>query len=230
MLSVIVPVHNAEKALLPAIPRIQKTVEKLGKPYEVIIAEDGSTDRTVPVAKSLESGTVRMLSSRQRLGRGAALTNAIRSSRGEIVLYMDADLATDVSHVRELIEKIEKGFDIATGSRLLPGSGAKRSPLRGAFSRVYNVLVRLAFNSQIRDHQCGFKAFRRSAVLPILPLVKNRHWFWDTELLVLAQRKGLRVAEIPVRWKENGSSTVNLLSDVVCMFFEIVRLRLSPPY
>jgi hypothetical protein len=132
------------------------------------------------------------------------------------VCYYDVDLATDMVHLAELIQSIRDGYDLATGSRLLPESRVMRSGKREIPSRVYNGMVRLVLGSTLHDHQCGFKSFRREQVLPVLSAVRATHWFWDTEVLVRAQKQGLRVHEFPVRWQEGKGTTVRV-KDVFSM-------------
>ncbi len=159
---------------------------------------------------------IRLVHSDERQGRGRALTRVIRASRADIVCYYDVDLATDMSHLAELIQSIRDGYDLATGSRLLHESRVMRSGKREIPSRVYNGMVRLILGSRLQDHQCGFKSFRREQVLPVLDSVRATHWFWDTEVLVRAQKRGLRVREFPVRWQEGKGTTVRL-KDVFSM-------------
>jgi len=120
------------------------------------------------------------------------------------------DLATDLRHLDELVGAIRSGSDIATGSRLLPSSEVVRTGGRELASRGYNTLVRAILGSRVHDHQCGFKAFNRGRILPLLPSVRATHWFWDTEILVRGQRAGLRVAEFPVSWRTGKTTTVRL--------------------
>jgi glycosyltransferase AglD len=229
MISVIVPVHNQAAMLAQAVAKLDGALGALGTGYEIILCEDGSTDGSRQVAEGLaRSKNIVLMSSAQRLGRGRALGNALRSARGSIVIYMDADLATDLRHVPELIRQVESSADIATGSRLLPASAVHgRSALREFFSRGYNLLLRLLFRTSVHDHQCGFKAFRKSSVLPLLSSVKDGGWFWDSELLIRAQARGLRVSEIPVEWADTEASTVRLQSDILRMGLSALRLRLD---
>ena len=225
--SVILPAYNEAKRLENAVTTVKKHLEEIGYDYEIIIAEDGSTDGTDKIAQRLASNDERIihLHSDERLGRGKALTNAIRKSNGDVVVYLDVDLSTDMKHLKELIDAIAKeGYDIATGSRLLKESQTERPFKRDFASKTYNFLVRLMLGSKLRDHQCGFKAFKKSSILPLLDEVKDNHWFWDTEVLVLAQRKGLRVKEIPVRWKQSGETKVRFKRDVLYMFSQILRM------
>jgi len=195
--------------------------------FEVIVAEDGCTDRTPEVASRLaaDDPRVRHVHSDDRLGRGAALGRAFGVASGDTLVYFDTDLATDVRHLEELVESVRSGgYDVATGSRLIAGHEADRPPGRGIPSRVYNGLVRLLLRSRLRDHQCGFKAVSRSALDRLAGEVEDDHWFWDTELLVRAQRAGLDVREFPVDWEPKGDTTVDLVRDVIGMGGGIVRL------
>ena len=165
------------------------------------------------------------LHSDKRQGRGRALNRAFKAASGEVLCYIDVDLATDMKYLEKLVRAVSvDGYDFATGSRMMPESDAKRPFKREFASRGYNFLVRLFLRSKLYDHQCGFKAFRREALFELLDEIENQHWFWDTELLVRAQHKGYRVMEFPVYWRHGGSSKVNLVKDVGGMGSEIFRL------
>ena len=209
-----------------------ETADVLGKitsSFEIIIAEDGATDGTEKIAESLASEYpyVVHLHSDERLGRGTALNRAFKSAHGDILVYIDVDLATDMSHLSELINQIRSGYDLATGSRMMPESDAVRSAKRGIASKGFNFLVRTILGSKLYDHQCGFKAFKRSVLLDLLDQVRDEHWFWDTEILVRAERAGYRVAEFPIRWRPGSSTKVDMKRDVVGMGLAILRLRLE---
>ncbi|WP_456468160.1 flippase-like domain-containing protein [Archaeoglobus sp.] len=228
--SIVLPAYNEARKLKKAVEKVQKAVEETEYECEIIIAEDGSTDGTDKIAAELASKNPNIvhLHSDERLGRGRALMNAFEKAKGDIVVYMDVDLATDLKHLKELIDAvIVEGYDIATGSRLMKESVTDRPAKREIASRGYNFLVRLFLGSKIHDHQCGFKAFRKQAILEIGKAVKDNHWFWDTEVLVLAQKKGYRVKEIPVAWKHGGETKVNFSRDVVYMFSQILRMWLD---
>jgi len=164
------------------------------------------------------------LHSDKRQGRGRALNRAFKASRGEILGYIDVDLATDMKHLKELIRSIREGYDFATGSRMLPESNVKRPFKRGFASKGFNYLTRLMLGSKLYDHQCGFKSFRREALFELMDDIKDTHWFWDTELFVRAQRSGFRVKEFPVVWKHGGTTKVNLVKDVFGMGSRIFGL------
>jgi glycosyltransferase involved in cell wall biosynthesis len=206
----IIPVFNDHPSLEVALKKSVETLSGITKDFEILVAEDGSTDGSTEFVRQYEAqdSRVRLLHSDERQGRGRALNRAIRESRGSVVCYYDVDLATDMQHLPALISAIRDGSDISTGSRLLPDSDIVRTGDREIASRSYNFLVRFFLGSRIHDHQCGFKAFNREQILPLLPAIRSNHWFWDTEVLVRAQRAGYRVTELPVRWRAGKGTTV----------------------
>jgi uncharacterized membrane protein YbhN (UPF0104 family) len=226
--SVVLPAYNEEATLRETVT---VTLERLAAflpsgSYEIIVAEDGCEDRTPEIADELaaEYGAVRHIHSDKRLGRGGALEFAFREADGETLVYFDTDLATDMRHLEELVESIRtEGYDVATGSRWLPDSAADRPAKRGIPSLGYNRLVRFILRSDVRDHQCGFKAFDREALLALVDDVEDEHWFWDTEILVRAQRSGYRIKEFPVDWTPKGDSKVDIFRDIFGMGSQILR-------
>jgi len=227
-LTILLPMHNEEKRVERCVEEVEKACRRITDNYEIIIAEDGSKDSTYEVAKRIAKKNPRilLLHSAKRLGRGRALSLALRKAKGEVSVYMDADLSSNITHLGELVSRIRKGAVIATGSRMLPTSSTKRSIVRGVASKAFNFLVRALLGSKLYDHQCGFKAFNTKKVKELLNEVEDRHWFWDTELLVRAQRKGLRVDEIPIEWSEKSrASTVDLKKDVAYMASKILYLK-----
>jgi glycosyltransferase involved in cell wall biosynthesis len=225
--TVIIPIYNEERRLENAINRIKKAGASMGLDIHVLIVEDGSEDNSRIVCEKLIDKEVRLISNPKRVGRGKSINDAIRSVETDIIVFMDVDLSTNLEDLPSLIREIEKGAAIATGSRLLPNSRVMRDFTRDFFSKSYNLLVRLLTGSNIQDHQCGFKAFSREKIMQILDEVEDNHWFWDTELLVRAQRKGMKISEIPVEWKGTKESKVNLIHDVIDMGYKLLRLSLS---
>jgi glycosyltransferase involved in cell wall biosynthesis len=221
----IIPVYNDRDSLETAIPRSLEILGTITGDFEIIVAEDGSNDGSAEFVQgyAARDTRVRLLHSDNRLGRGKALNRAISESKGTIVCYFDVDLATDMRHLPELIAAIRNGAAISTGSRLMPASDIVRTGGREIASRTYNFLVRLFLGSRVFDHQCGFKGFNKAHVIPLLPAIKSDHWFWDTEILVRAQRKGYRVAEFPVHWRAGKGTTVKI-KDVFEMGSSILRL------
>jgi len=221
----VIPVFNDVEALKTAIPKSIEALEAYGKSFELIIAEDGSTDgsREYVVEWERKDARVRLLHSDERQGRGRALNRALAESRGDIFCYYDVDLATDIRHLPELLGRIEDGADVSTGSRLMKDSTIVRSGDRELASRGYNFLVRLFLGSKLRDHQCGFKAYRSTVLKELVKKIHAPHWFWDTESLVLAQKAGLKVEEFPVIWTQGPGTTVRF-KDVTGMGKDILKM------
>ncbi|HJK27162.1 MAG TPA: glycosyltransferase, partial [Methanocorpusculum sp.] len=185
-ITVVLPVYNDVEALRSAIPKSLEALTEFGKTFELIVAEDGSSDGSRELVEEWErkDPRVRLLHSDERQGRGRALNRALAESNGEIFCYYDVDLATDIKHLPELLTRIEDGAAVATGSRLMPESKIIRSGDREFASRSYNTLVRLFLGSCLRDHQCGFKAYRADVLRELVPKIRAPHWFWDTESVV----------------------------------------------
>jgi glycosyltransferase AglD len=225
--SVVLPAYNEVEYLQPAVEKTIQTLNQFTKSYEVIIAEDGSTDGTAERAEELAKkiAEVRHIHREKRLGRGTALNNAFKHSKGEVLIYMDLDLATDLKYLKPLAEAISvEGYDFSTGSRMMAESKAERAMSRSISSKTYNFLVRHMLGSKLRDHQCGFKAFKREPLMSLLDKVGATHWFWDTEIMVRAYRQGYRVKEIPVEWKSGKGTKVSLFKDSWNMFWQIMGL------
>ncbi|MFC6836486.1 flippase-like domain-containing protein [Halomarina ordinaria] len=226
--SVVLPAYN-EAATIERT--VERTLDALASflpegSFEVLVAEDGCADRTPEVAARIagRDRRVRHVHADERLGRGGALVRAFRLAAGETLVYFDTDLATDIDHLEELVESVRsEGYDVATGSRL----GADREPTRPSQrsppSRGFNAAVRFLLGSSLRDHQCGFKAFDREALFSLLDDVRDEHWFWDTEVLVRAQRRGYRVKELPVRWRSPEETKVHFVRDVLGMGTQVTR-------
>ena len=225
--SVVLPAYNEEDTIERTVEATLDALDSfLDGGYEVIVAEDGCDDRTPEIAARLADGDprVRHVHSDSRLGRGRALERAFRAAEGDVLVYFDTDLATDLTHLEELVERVRSGeYDVATGSRWYPGEIVDRPVKREVPSWGYNGLVRLFLRSELRDHQCGFKAFSREAFDVLSGAVEDDHWFWDTEMLVRAQREGFRIAEFPVEWTPREDTKVDLVRDVFGMGSQILR-------
>jgi glycosyltransferase AglD len=225
--SVVFPAHNEASQLENAVAQVDAVLKSYGYSYEIIVAEDGSTDGTDRLAEELskKNPCVRHIHGEKRLGRGKALNATFKQANGEIFVYMDVDLATDLRHLKELVDSIKvEGYDFSTGSRMMKQSKVERSGTRQMTSKTYNFVVRFFLRSKIRDHQCGFKGFKKEPTLKLIDKVQARHWFWDTEILVRAQREGYRVKEIPVEWKSGAGTKVNLFKDSWNMFWQVISL------
>lgn len=225
--TVVFPAYNEAELVQPAVDSVIHALNEFTRSYEIIVAEDGSTDGTDKVAAALaeKHAFVKHIHREKRLGRGTALKNAFKQSRGEVLVYMDLDLATDLKHLKPLVDAVEsEGYEFATGSRMLHESQVERSGTRSMVSKVYNFMVRAVLGSKLKDHQCGFKAFRREPLMQLLDEVDATHWFWDTEVLVRAQRAGYRVKEIPVLWTGGRDTKVRLFKDSWNMGWQVLSL------
>lgn len=212
---VVIPVLNEAHVLEGSVGKVRAYLAA-NVPYRwrVVIANNGSTDGTGDVADRLAArhDDVEHLLLDER-GRGRALRRAWTRSTADACCYTDVDLSTDLVHLRPLIDAIVvEGYDVATGSRLLPGSKIKRGFKRDVISRLYNLFVKVVLGTTFSDAQCGFKALSRRAIDEVLPQVKDQAWFLDTELLVLAEKQGYRIKDIPVQWIDDDDSRVKIIS------------------
>ena len=226
--SVVLPAYNEADTIEATVRTTLETLSDFlpAGSFEVVVAEDGCEDETPAIAARLAAADdrIRHFHSDERLGRGGALNAAFRDARGDTLAYFDTDLSTDMAHLEALVESVRSGdADIATGSRWMPGKAADRPAKRGIPSKGFNVAVRGLLGSNLLDHQCGFKAFSRSAFEALVDDVADEHWFWDTEMLVRAQRQGFDVEEFAVEWTPKGDSKVDLVRDVFGMGSQILR-------
>ena len=226
--SVVLPAHNEAESIGRGVARVAAAIK--GLPAELIVAEDGSRDGTLAAARKAARRfrNVRVFHFAGRLGRGGALNHAFSKARGKYVAYIDTDLSPDPMALASLFAALGEN-DVVTGSRYAPGAIAKRDFSRLTASSAFNFIVQVLLGSSLRDHQCGLKAFRKKAVLEICKRVESRGWFWDTEVLVLAQKMGYRVVEVPIRWSEErfaGQSKVNFFRDSLRMLADIISMRL----
>jgi putative flippase GtrA len=211
---IVVPVYNEEAGLERSVRRLRAYLdEEFPFPALVTIADNASVDGTWAVAQRLErelSG-VRAFHLDQK-GRGRALRTVWTQSDAAVVAYMDVDLATDLRALLPLVAPLLSGHsDVAIGSRLAHNANVERGPKREFISRTYNLILKLALRNRFSDAQCGFKAVGRQVALNVVPHVTDDQWFFDTELLVLAERNGLRIHEVPVDWTDDPDSRVNIM-------------------
>src|SRR4051812_39459930 len=213
MLEVVIPVYNEERDLATSVERVREHLATLPWSYRVTIADNASTDGTAVVARRLAHAydDVRVVHLAEK-GRGRALKRVWSGSDAAVLVYMDVDLSTDLNALLPLVAPLISGHsDVAIGTRLGRGSRVERGPKREIISRGYNLLLRGALRARFSDAQCGFKAIRADVARAVLPLVEDNAWFFDTELLVLAERSGLRIHEVPVDWVDDPDSRVDIV-------------------
>lgn len=226
---VVIPVFNEEKTLPRNIVILADYLKaNLRNPWQIIIADNASTDNTRSVSETLctRYSGINYLHIPQK-GRGRALKAAWLDSTADIVSYMDVDLSTDLSHFPKLVESLEEGYHLAIGSRLSKGSRVTRSLKRELISRSYNMLIKSMFFVPFEDAQCGFKALTRKTAQAIVPHIKNNNWFFDTELLIIAAKRGYKINQLPVKWDDDPTSTVHITSTATEDIKGLLRLRLG---
>jgi glycosyltransferase involved in cell wall biosynthesis len=226
-LDVVIPVYNEDCDLERSVRALRSYLDD-NFPFRttITIADNASTDGTWEVARRLEADLegVRALHLSEK-GRGRALRAAWTTSEADIVAYMDVDLSTDLDALLPLVAPIASGHsDIAIGTRLAHGAQVIRGPKREVISRIYNLLLRLVLHNRFTDAQCGFKAIRAKDARALLPAVEDNEWFFDTEMLVLAERNGLRIHEVPVDWADDPDSRVRIAHTAIADLSGVLRL------
>jgi glycosyltransferase involved in cell wall biosynthesis len=202
VLDVVIPVYNEEAQLETSVRRVLDHLATMPWSYQVTIADNASTDGTSVLARRLSHAhpEVRAVHLAEK-GRGRALRRVWSESGSAVLVYMDVDLSTDLGALLPLVAPLVNGHsDLAIGSRLAPAARVERGMQREVISRSYNLILRSCLRVSFSDAQCGFKAIRKEAADALLPLVEDQEWFFDTELLTLAERSGLRIHEVPVDW------------------------------
>jgi len=229
---VVIPAYNEEKDLPRCIAALWDFLnEHLSYQWQIVIADNGSTDKTLAVAQALSQQYPRVTYVHlEQKGRGRALRKAWLESKADAVSYMDVDLSTKLDAFPKLIQALNEGYGVAIGSRLMRGSKTKRSVKREFTSRAYNLLIKAMFWPSFSDAQCGFKAVRRDVIQEIVPFIKDQAWFFDTELLLLAQKKGYRIKDVPVEWLEDAGTTVKVAKTAWEDIKGLFRVRFRPPF
>ena len=205
---VTIPVFNEERWIDPCVRGLRAALARTPWDWRIAITEDGSTDGTCAVLSRLQSEfpDLIVVTNPERLGRGLALRRLWTGRTEDVFLFADADMAAGTDAVVASIQAVLAGDEVVTGSRYTAGAQVRRPPLRNLVSLIYNRISRLLFRERVQDHQCGLKAFSRSAAETLLPVSREDSWVWDTEMLVLAARGGLGVREVPIAWHEPRSA------------------------
>lgn len=203
--------------------------EMTNSDWRIVVADNGSVDSTREVAEKLacENERVALVHLKEK-GRGRALFKAWGESEADVACYMDVDLSTRLDALPALVGAIEDGCDVAIGSRLAKGSRVEKRSLKREFiSRSYNMLIKVMFQTRFSDAQCGFKAISRRVSRELVPLIRDKGWFFDTELLILAEKNGYRIKEIPVHWVDDPDTRVKVMSTAWKDFKGLLRLRVG---
>lgn len=233
-LDIVLPVYNEEKELSDSVTTLVSFVSSQMREISVniIIADNASTDATYAIAKrlSLKYPFVKSVHFSEK-GRGRAVKKVWMSSKAQFVSYMDIDLSSDLRHLPPLVHSLSRGYGIAIGTRNAKSSLVYgRSLLRTLTSKMYIMLIKLFFFVNFSDAQCGFKAISTRIAKRLLPSVEDNEWFFDTELLVIAEKCGIRIYEEPVRWVDNPGSTVRVLKTALGDLKGLYRMFITRPW
>ncbi|MFQ6131911.1 MAG: dolichyl-phosphate beta-glucosyltransferase [Armatimonadota bacterium] len=228
--SIIIPAYNEEARLGPTLEAVLSFLGSGGRSHEVVVVDDGSSDGTPDIARQWQqrSPKLRLLRNEQNRGKGYSVRRGVGESRGEVILFADADNSTPIEQADALLARLEEGADVAIASRALPDSRLEvRQPLyRETMGKAFGALVRLITGLPFRDCQCGFKAFKREVAQRLFAKLSVERWAFDSELLYLAVKKyGYKVAEVPVRWINSPDTRVNALTDSWQMLRDLLRVR-----
>lgn len=232
-ISIVIPAYNEASRIGGTLAEVLRFAGSYPGGAEVIVVDDGSTDETAALVESLLPAAgprLRLARHARNRGKGASVRTGFEQARGEIVLFTDADLSTPIHEAPRLIGPLAAGdCEVVIGSRAMAQSliQVQQSWVRRTMGRTFNRLVRLWTGLEFRDTQCGFKAFRRSAMAPVFAVQRLSGFAFDVELLYLAVRRGLRVLEMPVAWRHVGDSRVSLVADSAAMLVELIRIRLN---
>ncbi len=223
------PAYNERERIAATLDKILAHAAQRGWNAEVIVVNDGSSDGTAGIVSEYgrKHPALRLLENPGNRGKGYSVRNGMLHARGDILLFSDADLSSPIEEADKLFAAINKGADIAIGSRWLdPQLQIRRQPMhRQFFGRIFNLALRIILGLQFKDTQCGFKAFTRRSAQTVFPLQKIERWGFDPELLYLARKFGFAVSEVPVAWSHREGTRINPLRDGIRMFGEILRIR-----
>jgi len=228
-LSLILPVYNEVETISKFVLELQESLADID--YEILIVEDGCTDGTAEESRRLasENTNIRHIHSDKRLGKGKAIEKGLNTAKGDIIGFVDSDLAIGAKEVLRAYNSVQNGNDMVIGSRYLDSSECKRAKKRLYPSKFYNFAVNQTLSTGIKDHQCGLKLFRKDLWEKIKKDISEDGWFWDTELIYYAKRSGYHIEELGISWEEGGSSDVELKDGLVMLEnLADLRMRESP--
>lgn len=230
ILSLVIPAYNEERRLNPTLEAATAYLERRGQPWELLVVDDGSRDATAEKVRvwAASHPQVRLLQNEVNRGKGYAVRRGLLAALGRYVGFTDADLSTPLENLERALPWLEAGYDVAIGSRFLPGSEitAGQPALRAASSRAIHFLIRKALGLEYKDTQCGFKLFRREAARAIFSLARVDGFLFDAEALCLARRLGLAVKEFPITWRNDPDTRVRFRKHALPILRELVDIRL----
>jgi len=227
--SIVIPAYNEARRLGATLERLLDYVAQENWNAEIVVANDGSRDSTAEIVKSFaqRNPIVRLIENPGNRGKGYSVRNGMLHAHGRVLLFTDADLSSPIEESEKLFAALSAGAAIAIGSRWVRAElQTERQPFhRQLFGRIFNLLLRVVLGLKFKDTQCGFKAFTRTAADIVFPRQRIERWGFDPELLFIAERFDLKIAEIPAAWAHSAGTRINPLKDGIKMFFEMLKIR-----
>lgn len=230
-ISIFVPAYNEETILEQNVTKIYNKLNELRYDFELFIIDDSSTDSTPLIGNNLAEEHKKIIFVRYEIGPSSRenLAKSFNFAKGDTIIFMDADLSTNLKHTKELVDTVRKGYDIVTGSRHIKGTVVHRNLSRRIISNLYKYFAKFYFNSKVNDHECGFKAFKKEVILHLVNEMGydkkfKRKMFWDTEMFVRAQREDYKIKEIPITWKAGEKSSIRFFKEM-SMIPYMLRLK-----
>ncbi|QRN85020.1 glycosyltransferase family 2 protein [Clostridia bacterium] len=229
-MSIILPAYNEENRLGPTLTQIIAYLDGKDWQAEIIVVDDGSTDKTVDLVKGWvkKDARIRLVRNPENKGKGFSVRNGMLHAKGRYRLFSDSDLSTPIEELDKLLDNSIKGADVSIGSRSIEGSDVQvaQAFYRVFMGRTFNLLVRLLFHTKMRDTQCGFKLFSKEAVEDIFPKAVINRFGFDVEVLFLAEQLGYTVQEVPIVWINSEETKVSAIRDSIDMFIDLFRIRM----
>ena len=230
-LSIIIACYNEGPTFRQSIEKIIKVLETLKKNWEIVFVEDNSSDETAETVKKLVDSikNSRAIFHKKNMGRGKSVSDGIKSSRGSFCGYLDVDLEVSADYIPLFVNEVDKGFDMVVGKRFYESNF--KAITRVLASKIYPFVVRNFLKRPIEDTEAGYKFFRRTKILPILRQVRDKHWFWDTEICARSFWAGLSISQVPVLFvrRPDKKSTVRLIPDTWAYLVKIIKFRQKVP-
>ncbi len=231
-ISIILPAYNEASRIEKCIREVERAISFFSSSYEVIVAEDGSRDGTEKIVTDLSqhNSHISLLHSSVRLGKGKAIKRALHLARGDIIVFMDADLATSLDSLPQIVKLAKTHRGMVIGSRHVNGSKVQRRVSRTLFSLTYNLFVRALFLDGIHDHQCGFKAISHETAEFLMSNSESDGFFFDTEIILQCRKLGFPVIEVGVEWSENrkrSESSIKPFPDAIRLGLELLKFRIN---
>jgi dolichyl-phosphate beta-glucosyltransferase len=226
-LSVVIPAYNEQNRLPPTLVRVTEFLKEWGRPHEILVVDDGSRDETVARARDVGGPSVTVVSNETNRGKGYSVRRGMLLARGERRLMTDADLSTPIEEVRRLITRMDEGYDVVIASRAVAGANIEiHQPwYRENMGRIFNLFVRTVTGLDLKDTQCGFKLFSARAAEESFGACRLDGFSFDVESLYIANRRGYKIAELPVTWRNDEATRVGVFRDSSRMFMDLLRIR-----